>query len=498
MGEIYAPYPKLPKNIRQIGERDSNVKLYVEDYVNTYLKRLYPAGGQDLRVGLLLGESRNQEGMPYLFADGALEMDHVVQGGEKIEFTEEAWSRAYHSIEQMFPKRTVLGWFICSGPDRVLSPLNYWKQHGRYFPEKNQLMYLSCGLEGEEAVYVASEDGFYKLRGYCIYYERNQMMQDYMVSRKDARRVETGSKDTVIQDFRQKMEDNQEEARKRSSTLGSLKMACGVLSVLVLASGVAMFNNYHRMKEMESVIASALPEGMNQKWSDLLGKEDSVKDGEDLMFEEVPGEVYPAKDGIMIEPESFPPVAGQGGEGSYGGTGSEGQTAGLLPGDAMQGAGQASETNPGTGEPGQETEGTGASGAENQESSAMAGGQTMPAESAGQIRSSDGAGLADQSGKGASGGAGAAGEAASAGGAGTISQPEESGNMERDQESKAEPVQVPANAIVHVVRDGDTLYGICLEYYHSVNNLPQICQWNQITDENRLTAGQELYLPPVK
>ena len=417
MGEFYNPYPKLPKNIRQMGERDLNVKLYVEDYVNTYLKRLYPAGGQDLRVGLLLGESRNQEGMPYLFADGALEMDHVVQGGEKIEFTEEAWSRAYHSIEQMFPKRTVLGWFICSGPDRVLSPLNYWKQHGRYFPEKNQLMYLSCGLEGEEAVYVASEDGFYKLRGYCIYYERNQMMQDYMVSRKDARRVETGSKDTVIQDFRQKMEDNQEEARKRSSTLGSLKMACGVLSVLVLASGVAMFNNYHRMKEMESVIASALPEGMNQKWSDLLGKEDSVKDGEDLMFEEVPGEVYPAKDGIMIEPESFPPVAGQGGEGSYGGTGSEGQTAG---------------------------------------------------------------------------------EAASAGGAGTISQPEESGNMERDQESKAEPVQVPANAIVHVVRDGDTLYGICLEYYHSVNNLPQICQWNQITDENRLTAGQELYLPPVK
>lgn len=486
MGEIYAPYPKLPKNIRQIGERDSNVKLYVEDYVNTYLKRLYPAGGQDLRVGLLLGESRNQEGMPYLFADGALEMDHVVQGGEKIEFTEEAWSRAYHSIEQMFPKRTVLGWFICSGPDRVLSPLNYWKQHGRYFPEKNQLMYLSCGLEGEEAVYVASEDGFYKLRGYCIYYERNQMMQDYMVSRKDARRVETGSKDTVIQDFRQKMEDNQEEARKRSSTLGSLKMACGVLSVLVLASGVAMFNNYQRMREMESVIASALPEGMDQKWSDLLGKEDSVKDGDELMFEEVPGEVYPAKDGIMIEPESFPSAAGQEGETSYGGTGSDGQTAGLLPKDTIQGAGQASENNSGLGEPGQGAEGTGEPGGGEPESSAMAEGQTMPAQSAG------GSGLTEQSAGGSSG------EAASAAGGGTIGQTEESGNTEKEQETKAEPVQVPADAIIHVVRDGDTLYGICLEYYHSVNNLPQICQWNQLADENRLTAGQELYLPPVK
>ena len=48
MGELYNPFPRLPKNIRQIGDRDDVVKLYVEDYVNTYLKRLYPTGGQDL------------------------------------------------------------------------------------------------------------------------------------------------------------------------------------------------------------------------------------------------------------------------------------------------------------------------------------------------------------------------------------------------------------------------------------------------------------------
>ena len=54
MGELYNPFPKLPKNIRQIGDTDQVVRLYVEDYVNTYLKRLYPAGNQTLRVGLLL------------------------------------------------------------------------------------------------------------------------------------------------------------------------------------------------------------------------------------------------------------------------------------------------------------------------------------------------------------------------------------------------------------------------------------------------------------
>ena len=32
---------KIPKNVMQIGTGSPNVKLYMEDYVNTYLKRLY-------------------------------------------------------------------------------------------------------------------------------------------------------------------------------------------------------------------------------------------------------------------------------------------------------------------------------------------------------------------------------------------------------------------------------------------------------------------------
>ena len=453
MGEFYNPYPKLPKNIRQIGERDLNVKLYVEDYVNTYLKRLYPTGGQDLRVGLLVGEIRTQEGMPYLFVDGALEMEDVVRDGSKVDFTEEAWDRAYHAIEEMFPKRTVLGWFLCSVPDRVLSPLNYWKQHGRYFPEKNQLMYLSCGLDGEESVYVASEDGFYKLRGYCIYYERNQMMQDYMVSRRDVRRVESGTKETIIRDFRQKMEDNKEDARRRRSTLGSLQTACGVLSVLVLACGVAMFNNYHRIKEMESVIASALPEDMEEKWSGFLGKEQETKEQGELLFEEVAGEVYPTKPNSVIEPESMPSGGNTVMAGSLGEEGNLTIDSGMQAPesqDALTAGAEGSGLESGQA---QEIHEDGVQSQETYES------QETKAENP-----------AEESAK--------------------TSQGEET--------SAAQPVQVPSDAIVHVVKDGETLYGICIEYYHSVNNLPQICQWNQLGDENRLSVGQELYLPPME
>lgn len=262
MGEYSGSRAELPKNIRQIGERDEVVRLYVEDYVNTYLKQVYPSGGPGLRVGLLLGNSDPQQEVPCLFVDGALEMEEVVPSGEKIVFSEAAWKKAYQRMEETFPKKTVQGWFICGAPGCMLSPLTYWRLHKQYFGGKNQLMYINSGVDGEAAYYVMSEDGFYRLKGYHIYYEKNQMMQDYMILRKDARRVETGTGDRVIRDFRNRMEERQQEAASRYGTIRALGTLCGVLSVAVLAGGVVLFGNYQKMREMESVLVSVLPDGV--------------------------------------------------------------------------------------------------------------------------------------------------------------------------------------------------------------------------------------------
>ena len=130
--------------------------------------------------------------------------------------------KAYQRMEETFPKKTVQGWFICGAPGCMLSPLTYWRLHKQYFGGKNQLMYINSGVDGEAAYYVMSEDGFYRLKGYHIYYEKNQMMQDYMILRKDARRVETGTGDRVIRDFRNRMEERQQEAASRYGTIRAL------------------------------------------------------------------------------------------------------------------------------------------------------------------------------------------------------------------------------------------------------------------------------------
>lgn len=429
MGELYNLNPRLPKNIRQIGERDQVVKLYVEDYVNTYLRRLYPAGGEDLRCGLLLGSEEEGGKVPCIFIDGALEMEGVACGKEQVDLNDQAWKRAYRDMEEMFPKRSVQGWFLCGAPGCQLSPLNYWKQHSKYFPGKNKIMYLNSGLEGEEALYMASDDGFYRLRGYCVYYERNQMMQDYMIARKDVKRVDAGVDDGVIRDFRRRMDEKREEARERRSAVSVLGGICGVLSVAVLAGGIVMVNNYQKMRDMESVLASVMPAGAEY----LPGGEEEKPE---LVLET----------GVTVQPETM--------------------TAGMPePPETGAAASEPVETGAAVSEPA-------ASGTAEAVSGAAA---SKPAETGA-----------------------AASEPAASGAAEAVSGEAEAVHIpsleEADQQMEVLG-QALEEASTHVVQDGETLYGICLEKYHDLSRVDEVCRLNGLEDVNKIKAGQKLILP---
>lgn len=474
MGELYNPFPKLPKNIRQIGERDQIVKLYVEDYVNTYLRRLYPAGGQDLRVGLLLGSVEMNDGTPYIFIDGAMEMEDVTEQGQKVVFSELAWKKAYQSVEQLFPKRSIQGWFLCGAPGNDLSPLNYWKQHVQYFQGPNKLMYLSSSAEGDESVYITSEDGFYKLCGYSIYYERNQMMQDYMVLRKDVKRIESGSDEKVIQEFRKRMDEHKDEVTDRHQTLGLLRGMCMAMSIVILAGGIVMFNNYERMQEMESVIASAIPERVE---SALMGKDNAAgkdKPESHVVVEEAEGGVYPTTAAVTKETMSeTQPASQNGGDGQAAGNGQNGGDnqaggSGQNAGDSQNGA----AANSG----GAENASGNAAGNGGQENAQTPGGN----KGASQENSSDGQSSAGNTASGQTGDG-------QKSGSDTGSKPAENGGTSQ--------AAAGGTQRVHVVQDGETLYGICISEYHDVNKLKEICELNGLEDENKIVSGQQLLLP---
>ncbi len=130
------------------------------------------------------------------------------------------------------------------------------------FRWENQLMYINSGVDGEGGILCDVGGRVLPFERISYILRENQMMQDYMILRKDARRVETGTGDRVIRDFRNRMEERQQEAASRYGTIRALGTLCGVLSVAVLAGGVVLFGNYQKMREMESVLVSVLPDGV--------------------------------------------------------------------------------------------------------------------------------------------------------------------------------------------------------------------------------------------
>ena len=98
-----------------------------------------------------------------------------------------------------------------------------------------------------------------------------------------------------------------------------------------------------------------------------------------------------------------------------------------------------------------------------------------------------------------------AGAAAMSGhtGSGMSGDAEEDGAQEsaetgaaKQTETVSIPVSIPSDAVSYVVRTGETLYGICMEKYHSLANMQTICAWNQLGDGSHLAVGQKIYLPP--
>lgn len=235
----------LPKNIRQIGDAGSDKRVYIEDYVITFLEKTGCA--------VLLGEVWQNENMKCLFADGAVE---IAEG----EPNDDMWEKIYREMKQYFPGREVIGWAKKmedpeEEPDEKLFDL-----HREQFPGEDRLLFL-YDSEENASVFLTENTGIRKKSGYYIYYEKNEQMQSYMVKENEGQSVEAESKnqDGAIQNFRRRIAKKQQDAQnveqeQKSKTPTMVRFLYGasmflVLTILVI--GATMVNNYNRMKDME-------------------------------------------------------------------------------------------------------------------------------------------------------------------------------------------------------------------------------------------------------
>lgn len=248
----------LPKNIRQIGTPSGNRRIYVEDYVMTYLKQLANPNSTFARGAILVGEVQRNEQADVIYISGALAAQNLELDLEETTFDGETWSYIYQEVKTYFPDLEVVGWFLSRmGFSTEVNDM-IMKLHVDNFAGSDKVLYIMDALEGEDAFYMMKEDVLCRQSGYYIYYARNESMQNFMIASKGEvepiPKNEVEQKDeAVLRNYKKIMEERARNARIERANK-RLQAVCACLVIAVLALGIAVFSNYQMLEKVEFVL----------------------------------------------------------------------------------------------------------------------------------------------------------------------------------------------------------------------------------------------------
>lgn len=274
----------LPKNFRQIGTPTGGKRIYIEDYVYTYLHPAF-AEATERRICILLGKVEQAAGYLCLFVSGAIELKGVMYCGNAPIFSEATRAEICMQIKRYFDGCNLLGWFYdAKGIPPKLTP-EIERVQKNFFGGTNRILLLSDSLEREEEIFLYEDNATRKKDGYYIYYESNHQMQEYMIASRQMNQEEVLPevvKDEALKNYRQMLLSRQ---HRKLPAWNSVLYSTGLLMVIaVCVIGIAMFGNYQKMKNIESAVAV-----MAQSFSDTEADTEQTT----LIIEEIEGKVEP-------------------------------------------------------------------------------------------------------------------------------------------------------------------------------------------------------------
>lgn len=318
---------RIPKNIRQIGGREERLKMYMEDYVNTYLRKLQEDWEESGAAGMLVGQWQETEAGPAVFINGAVQLGAADLDKGQVVMNESAWDEVYGALGTYFSGQELCGLFVCEGICRRFRRQALFSAVRENFPDSPQTILYILSEEGEEIVYRITEKREERLQGYLCYFERNEAMQEYMMDHLRRRQVEKeelpgrrsslhesgrsggeaseepervvrgkegslGSAD-VTESFREHLRREQEEKKRRAGGRSVFGL-CAAMAVVVFACGLLLMQKKNGGTQIQDILDELrIHAGGFLEVSGRPEETSSVAASRPVTVEEVPGNVYP-------------------------------------------------------------------------------------------------------------------------------------------------------------------------------------------------------------
>ncbi|MCI9565824.1 MAG: LysM peptidoglycan-binding domain-containing protein [Lachnospiraceae bacterium] len=269
----------IPKNIRQMGENDSNQKIYIEDNVMTLLRKK-TQNPDDIKYGVLLGEIKRKKNNTYVFVKAMVEVRDIIENS--LIFNDDIWSDIYKDIKKFFGRMDIVGWFV-SVPYRVRDDLKgIRKLHMDNFAGNDKICFLSDRTENDESFYMCRRGKLEKQKGYYIYYEKNEKMKKYMKSMNNEKREEKPVENNKVEIKEKPTNESKsfrEILKEEGQTVKQGRVAYGISGLLIVAlllSTVVMLNNYGELKNIKQTLAGYSMDEEARVVNQMLNGEDAT------------------------------------------------------------------------------------------------------------------------------------------------------------------------------------------------------------------------------
>ena len=234
---------KLPKSVRQVGKGSDMRKIYIEDYVMSYINGLAKKSEDKLMVGVLLGNSMN-DGEQYLFIKGAIKVRDFTYNEGRIIFSDKSWSGIYEDIKKYFNTLNIMGWFVILDDIGEYHFGNMKKTHIDNFAGNDKTFFVFETDRGEGSFYFYENGDMVRENGYYVYYERNEDMQEYMIVKEEK---------AVVNEVAPTVGDG-EEVRESKKLLHFMYAVSSFLVVVVLVMAINIMNGSARIGNVENAI----------------------------------------------------------------------------------------------------------------------------------------------------------------------------------------------------------------------------------------------------
>lgn len=243
---------QFPKNVRQIGNVSGEPKIYMEDYVDTYLNQLRVKAIDSPVAALLTGEITEQDEQPVVYISGALQMENLEVTGIEVQLDEQAWECAQEEKRMHFPEQETIGWCMIETGHPMGLNQNAAEVHKRLFERENTVFVWRDALETDEIFYAYKYGELLQMGGHYIYYEKNPTMQNYMIQTRKENGVTPSElvEDRAAKNFRDTVRNKKKYREQRQNFRLGYAMSVFLVAV-VLAIGISTMNNIEKMRSVQ-------------------------------------------------------------------------------------------------------------------------------------------------------------------------------------------------------------------------------------------------------